>query len=247
MTPLPADTPPLTPEQIEYFRRDIDQRMLTMLPGESLMPHQVGEIINSHERLRLALATCQQERDALEARFEGLDRLSKVKLVSAGAEGNEFALKLSSKLWPMIVNSLAVWFVEHGGKNYVEFKADYDPKDHTDEAWKKASLTATGPLPVGTFVITMQRLHGKSPNDLRLEAESELDKQRERAESAESALRRAEDEIATLRRQLDDARSVLNQIAQHQDDITAQKCLDSRIWPQLMAQARDLAAGERRS
>lgn len=118
--------------------------------------------------------TLANERIAeLEARIEDFAQL---RLLKAGPEPDgSFVVQMESQVWPLIVDSLAAWFVERGGKNYVEFKAEYTPK--------KATLISKAPPPVGPFVVTMQRLLGKTPDEMRTEAVK-------RAEFAESEVAR---------------------------------------------------------
>jgi hypothetical protein len=131
-----------------------------------------GELENELTRLQTEL----QEAQASLNRIKSLER---VDLLRAGPddEGRSFALELSSELWPYIVNALAVWFVDKGGKNFVEFKAEYD-KTQAEPDDRVASLRSNGLFPIGPFVITMQRIFGKTPNQMRVEAE-------ERAQRAE--------------------------------------------------------------
>jgi len=64
-----------------------------------------------------------------------------------------FALKAS--FVPLFIGWMAAWFREQGGMNYVEVEA-FHPE--------------TGPL-----VFTMQRCNGKTPHELRLKAEAQVE------------------------------------------------------------------------
>jgi hypothetical protein len=87
-------------------------------------------------------------------------------LISAGQDPDRaFVIKLHSKVFPLITHALVVgFFEENGGKNYVECQVEFP----------KSSLTLHHKS--GTFILTMQRKDGKTPNDLKMEAEAERDK-----------------------------------------------------------------------
>lgn len=69
-------------------------------------------------------------------------------------EDGHFMATMQGKVIPMLADWFAEFFVRGGGKNYVEILLESEK--------------------IGGFTLTMQRTQGKTPNQLRLEAESAL-------------------------------------------------------------------------
>jgi hypothetical protein len=138
-------------------------------------------------RLRLPWTTRRELREeiaALEAQVERMDKINtSMKLLSAGAQpDNTFMLELQCELWPLIAQSLFAWFKEIGAENYIEQTMTAAPPS--------ASLTfkAVDGIMPEVFTLTLQRLKGKSPHQLRREAERECANLRERVRQLEIAV-----------------------------------------------------------
>lgn len=112
-------------------------------------------------RRQLRAEIAELEADAAKAS----EALGQLKLVKAGYEPDHaFAIQLASDVWPLIAASLVAWFDDKGGKNYVEMK--------WEDGAKQSSLKFNSVR--GLFVITMQRLAGKTPHEFLEEAKAEV-------------------------------------------------------------------------
>jgi hypothetical protein len=116
------------------------------------------QAIQQRDEARAEVARLQEElKQATEDNEYHEKLLTQLSLVKAGQDGDRgFLLQMQSQMWPLMVRAMAVWFEENGGKNHIEQKVELTAKDHT----------------IGPFTLTLQRLLGKSPTDLRLEAEA---------------------------------------------------------------------------
>lgn len=129
--------------------------------------------------MRLPWTTKQDLREqvaALEAQIERAEKIdTSVKLLKAGAEPDKsFMLQLHSELWPLIAHSLYTWFKENGGKNYIEQTVSV-PKDDDHKASMTFKVFDFDPyFNAEVFTLTMQRLSGKTPHQLKAAAEAEV-------------------------------------------------------------------------
>lgn len=150
------------------------------------------------EQAEAKLAEVTRERD------EAVNVLTEAHMLSAGpAPEGGFALKLTAEIVPIMATAMAHDFKKRGGKNYVEHHF-YEPT-------------------IGPFTITMQRIEGKTPDQLKREAEAalaevtrQLDRALESAHEPTCPIRTTRDgwdaDCGCARRERDEARRLLADI-----------------------------------
>lgn len=107
----------------------------------------------------------------LEAEIERAQKIdTAVKLLRAGEQPDRsFMLELHSDLWPLIAQSLYVWFKDSGATNYVEQVVGFEREQ------AKASMTFKvfdRSFCPEMFTLTLQRQSGHTPHQLRVMAEA---------------------------------------------------------------------------
>lgn len=102
-------------------------------------------------------AELQAENDALRKQVA---ELSQVYLTKAGPrpDGTGFQTDLKSTLVPIIASAMAEMFIDMGAKNYLEVEVDTSPT-HPE---------------VGRLLVNFQRKFGKTPGQLKSEADARM-------------------------------------------------------------------------
>ena len=139
-------------DELQQLRARVDRNAAKLAEAEQILDACRGpkaKWIERAEQAEARLAEVEQERDALR------EVATELHIVGAGMTPETgLRLELQAGIIPAMATALAGAFKEHGGKNYVEFHFH------------------TGDPDVGDVCLTMQRIDGKTPDQLKREAEA---------------------------------------------------------------------------
>lgn len=137
------------------------------------------------ERMASALTRQRSQIDILQTALDATRRFSaawktaathhrkiwrRIKSLDLHIEDGKFTVEMRADMVRLIALWLAEWFIETGGKNYVEM--------------------SIGGSPIGELVVTVQKvLGGKTPHQMKVEVEGERDRYKAALEETRDAMR----------------------------------------------------------